>query len=238
MVALKYSMKAKTISVAQILLGAEVAAPDHLLGEDYEPDFDLVHPRGMWWGVVEHHRAYHLSRERNAARESMDARMPRSPFTPRSLCTPLSAAANGAPFLGFMGVELIDDDVIDAVAGMVRNQRGDETAEILFGAGLPAVGVDAAHGHAQCRAQGLCPVALVLELPCERLARRQRQVGGDALQGLNAGHLINRERDLLARRCLSMSDTPRRSPRCVPLCVDPPWHSTNNGCGAAVGSFF
>src|ERR1700730_15300762 len=53
---------------AQIVNGAEVAAPQELAHQDAEPDLHLVHPGGVLGRVVEDNRMRGLSQERCARR--------------------------------------------------------------------------------------------------------------------------------------------------------------------------
>ena len=64
--------------------------------------------------------------------------------------------------------------------------------EILLGAGVADHALDLAGRDVEGGDQGLGAVAAVLELTPLDLARHHRQPRRDALQGLNAGHLIDR----------------------------------------------
>lgn len=91
--------------------------------------------------------------------------------------------------------------MVHAQAGMVADHRVDEFGEVLFGAGVGAVRVDGARGDAQRRRQALGTVARVFEFACQRLVRGHRQIRGDPRQGLDAGHLVDGEDDLVRGLC-------------------------------------
>jgi len=47
------SLDAEHNLIDRILLRVPNSALDHVAGEDVEPDFDLIVPRGVHWGEIE-----------------------------------------------------------------------------------------------------------------------------------------------------------------------------------------
>src|SRR6202166_3058814 len=96
--------------------------------------------------------------------------------------------------LGEVDVEVVADDIPPCVGGGAAQQGVEKSCTILLGPGV------ADHpGHFAVRDikgcdQGLSAVAAILELAPLDPARLDRQSRRGALQGLNAGHLVDRDR--------------------------------------------
>ena len=76
----------------------------------------------------------------------------------------------------------------------LAQQAAEKARKILFGPGIADHAFDLAGGDIEGRDQGLSAVAAILELTPLDLARRHRQSRRDALQSLNAGHLVDGDR--------------------------------------------
>src|SRR5271154_2188177 len=81
--------------------------------------------------------------------------------------------------LGEMDVEVVANDIPPCVGGGAGQQAVEKTSKVLLGAGAAD--------------QGLRAVAAILEFAPLDLARLHRQSRCDALQRLNAGHLVDRD---------------------------------------------
>ena len=95
--------------------------------------------------------------------------------------------------LGEVDVEIVADDVPPNVGGSTQH-AAEKSREIPFGPGIADHAFDLAGGDVEGGDQGLSAVAAVLELTPLDLARHHRQPWRDALQRLNAGHLVDRNR--------------------------------------------
>src|SRR5215216_6391478 len=96
--------------------------------------------------------------------------------------------------LGEVDVEIIADDVPLRVGGRAAQQFAEKSCEILLGPGLANHRLNVAGGDIEGSDQGLSAMALVFELAPLDLTGCHRQPRCDALQRLNAGHLIDRDR--------------------------------------------
>ena len=96
--------------------------------------------------------------------------------------------------LGEVDVEIVADDVPPGVAGGAAQQIVEKSRKILLCAGIADHAFDLAGGNIEGGDQGLSAVAAVLELTPLDLARHHRQPRCDALQGLDAGHLVDGDR--------------------------------------------
>ena len=72
--------------------------------------------------------------------------------------------------------------------------RAEKSREVLFGPGIADHAFDLAGGDVEGGDQGLSAMAAILELAPLDLARHHRQSRRDALQRLNAGHLVDGDR--------------------------------------------
>ncbi len=134
---------------------------------------------------------------------------------------------------GEVDVEIVADDVPPGVGGGAAQLAAEKSGEILLGARVTDHASDLAGGDVERGDQGLSAMAAVLELTPLDLAGHHRQSRRDALQGLNAGHLVDRDR---AMGCRQRWPQPCRSRRCRRT-----WHrrrdwasgSANNGRDAA-----
>src|SRR6266852_926335 len=95
--------------------------------------------------------------------------------------------------LGEVDVEIVADDVPPNVGGITQH-AAEKSREILLRAGIADHAFDLAGGNIEGGDQGLSAVAAVLELTPLDLARHHRQPRCDALQGLDAGHLVDGDR--------------------------------------------
>src|ERR1700730_9170439 len=96
--------------------------------------------------------------------------------------------------LGEMDVEVVADDIPPCVGGGAAQQGVEKTCEILFGPRVADHPGDFADRDIESGDQGLRAVAAILELAPLDLAGLHWQPRRDALQGLNAGHLVDRDR--------------------------------------------
>src|SRR5580700_3353122 len=96
--------------------------------------------------------------------------------------------------LGEVGVEVVADDVPPCVGGGAAQQIVEKTCKILLGPPVADHACDLAAGDIEAGDQGLRAVAAILELAPLDLAGLHRQSRRGTLQGLNAGHLVDRDR--------------------------------------------
>ena len=100
------------------------------------------------------------------------------------------------PHDGFrhVGVEVVADDA--PAHGRCRRgeERFEEGGEVGFGAGVGDAAADLAGGDVEMGDQRLRTMADVFELAPFDLAGPDRQGGCDALERLDAGHLVDRDR--------------------------------------------
>src|ERR1700733_4787006 len=95
--------------------------------------------------------------------------------------------------LGEMDVEVVADDIPPYVGGGAAQQSVEKTCKVLLGPGVADHPDDFADGDIETGDQGLRAVAAILEFAPLDLARLHRQPRRDALQRLNAGHLVDRD---------------------------------------------
>jgi hypothetical protein len=95
--------------------------------------------------------------------------------------------------LGEMDVEVVANDIPPCVGGGAGQQGVEKTSEVLLGAGVADHPDDFADRDIETGDQGLRAVAAILEFAPLDLARLHRQSRCDALQRLNAGHLVDRD---------------------------------------------
>src|SRR6266481_2178597 len=98
--------------------------------------------------------------------------------------------------LGEVDVEVVADDIPPCVGGGAAQQGVEKTRKILFGPGVADHPGDFADRDIESGDQGLRAVAAIFELAPLDLARTHRQSRRGALQGLNAGHLVDRDRTM------------------------------------------
>src|ERR1700730_2931285 len=96
--------------------------------------------------------------------------------------------------LGKVDIEIVADDIPPDVGGGAAQQAAEKARKILFGPGIADHAFDLAGGDIEGRNQGLSAVAAIFELTPLNLARRHRQSRRDALESLDAGHLIDGDR--------------------------------------------
>src|ERR1700733_310067 len=95
--------------------------------------------------------------------------------------------------LGEMDVEVVADDIPPYVGGGAAQQSVEKTCKVLLGPGVADHPDDFADGDIETGDQGLRAVAAILEFAPLDLARLHRQPRRDALQRLNACHLVDRD---------------------------------------------
>src|ERR1700730_6795105 len=95
--------------------------------------------------------------------------------------------------LGEMDVEVVADDIPPCVGGGAAQQGVEKTCKVLLGPGVADHPGDFADRDIETGDQGLRAVAAILEFAPLDLARLHRQPRRDALQRLNAGHLVDRD---------------------------------------------
>src|SRR5215475_10148859 len=95
--------------------------------------------------------------------------------------------------LGEMDVEVVANDIPPCVGGGAAQQGVEKTSKVLLGPGVADHPGDFADRDIETGDQGLRAVAAILEFAPLDLARLYRQPRRDALQRLNAGHLVDRD---------------------------------------------
>src|SRR6516225_5448480 len=95
--------------------------------------------------------------------------------------------------LGEMDVEVVANDIPPCVGGGAAQQGVEKTSKVLLGPGVTDHPGDFADRNIETGDQGLRAVAAILEFAPLDLARLHRQPRRDALQRLNAGHLVDRD---------------------------------------------
>ena len=95
--------------------------------------------------------------------------------------------------LGEMDVEVVANDIPPCVGGGAAQQGVEKTSKVLLGPGVADHPGDFADRDIETGDQGLRAVASILEFAPLDLARLHRQPRRDALQRLNAGHLVDRD---------------------------------------------
>src|ERR1700676_312643 len=96
--------------------------------------------------------------------------------------------------LGEMDVEVVADDIPPCVGGDAAQQGVEKTCKVLLGPGVADHPGDFADRDIETGDQGLRAVAAILEFAPLDLAGLHWQSRRGALQGLNAGHLVDRDR--------------------------------------------
>src|SRR5579863_340608 len=95
---------------------------------------------------------------------------------------------------GEVDVEIVADNIPAGIGGNAAQQAAEKPCEVILRPGIADHAFDCAGGDVEGGDQGLSAMTAVLELTPFDLARHHRQPGGDALQGLNAGHLVDGDR--------------------------------------------
>src|SRR6516164_4889171 len=95
--------------------------------------------------------------------------------------------------LGEMDVEVVANDIPPCVGGGAAQQGVEKTSKVLLGPGVADHPGDFADRDIETGDQGLRAVAAILEFEPLDFARLHRQPRRDALQRLNAGHLVDRD---------------------------------------------
>src|ERR1700704_5299996 len=95
--------------------------------------------------------------------------------------------------LGEVDVEVVADDIPPCVGGGAAQQGVEKTCKVLLGPSVADHPGDFADRDIETGDQGLRAVTAILEFAPLDLARLHRQPRRDALQRLNAGHLVDRD---------------------------------------------
>jgi len=96
-----------------------------------------------------------------------------------------------------MGIELIHNKVINRFAWMGLDEVFDGRNEIRFRARITALPMNMACPNIDGANQCLSPIALIFEFSRKRFAAAHGEIVRDTLQGLNAGHFIHAEYNLI-----------------------------------------
>ena len=96
--------------------------------------------------------------------------------------------------LGEVDVEIVADDIPPCIGCGAAQQAVEKSRKILFRAGVADHARDLAGGDIETGDQGLGAMTPIFELAPLDLAGLHRQSWRGTLQGLNAGHLVNRDR--------------------------------------------
>ncbi len=197
-------------ALLEIGLGGEALAAQELSDQDGKPDLDLIEPRGVLGGKMEGDPVALVAQEGLAAGARFeDAALA---FYPEVLVDPAVAGDQPHDGLGEVDVEVVADDAPWLVRHPLAEARLEEGCEVGFGTAFADRALERAGGDIEGGDERLRAVALVFELPALDLARLHRQAGGQALQGLDAGHLIDRERAhprrIAQRLAVDLADVP------------------------------
>ena len=173
-------------------LRGEALASQELSDQDGKPDLDLIEPRGVLGGEMEGDPVALVAQEGLAAGARFEdaalALFPEIAFD----CAVAGDQTHDA--LGEVDVEVVANDAPLLIRRSLAEAGVEEGCEVGFSAAFADRALERAGGDIEGGDERLRAVALVLELPALDLARLHRQAGGQALQGLDAGHFIDRER--------------------------------------------
>ena len=131
---------------------------------------------------------------RKASRVALDASTPDLPLRPSLPLRPQWRATRRTTDWEKVDVEIVADDVPAGIGGNAAQQAAEKPCEVILRPGIADHAFDRAGGDVEGGDQGLSTMAAVLELTPLDLARHHRQPGRNALQGLNAGHLVDGNR--------------------------------------------
>ena len=182
-------------SLLQIGQRGKVAAADDLAGQDAEPNFDLVHPGGMFGSVTKVNPMGGIVQEASAAdlslKHALLALGAQVDLPERGVARHVADQA-----FGLVSVEVVQDkgELMGLRVGL--HEVVDQVDKINFGARGPTEGPDLAGGHVHARQQREGAMAFILKLAPYRLAGLHGVVWRDPCQGLNAGHLVDTEGQL------------------------------------------
>lgn len=165
---------------------------------------------GVKWNVMRW-----LWSRKKAWRLGMDLRTPLLAFLAQARLIDMTVAGDQADHaFGEMNVEVVGDDGPAACLRAGGDGLLEEASEVFFVAGVADLPDDLSRGDVEGGDQRLGAVAAVFELAALDPARRHRQVWGDALKCLNAGHLVDRDRAVAGcagLQRLSVSPADRRA---------------------------
>src|SRR5215813_10783744 len=128
---------------------------------------------------------------RNASRVAFEASTPDLPLMPRSLSRPQCRATRRTTDSERWMLRLSQTDIPPCVGGGAAQQGVEKTSKVLLGPGVADHPGDFAGRDIETGDQGLRAVAAILEFAPLDHARLHRQPRRDALQCLNAGHLVD-----------------------------------------------
>src|SRR5580658_2691818 len=128
---------------------------------------------------------------RNASRVAFEASTPDLPLMPRSPSRPQCRATRRTTDSERWMLRL--SQTISHRVLAAGQQGVEKTSKVLLGAGVADHPDDFADRDIETGDQGLRAVAAILEFAPLDLARLHRQSRCDALQRLNAGHLVDRD---------------------------------------------
>src|ERR1700730_5602020 len=174
---------------AQVINGAEVAAPQELADQDAEPDFHLVHPRGVFGRVVEDNRMRRISQEGCSRHfRPQDAA---HVFDPKVLGDPVSLGNVAHETLRAVDVEIVSYKVPLRRGWITRDGAPHVSDKIGLSARRPMRRAQhLSRGHIEVDHERQRALALVLKLPSRHFARSWREVRRQPLQGLDVRQLI------------------------------------------------
>src|ERR1700716_121216 len=133
-----------------------------------------------------------LSR-RNASRVALEASTPDLPLMPRLPSRPQCCATRRTTDSERWMLRLSQTISHRVLAAALAQQGVEKTCKVLLGPGVADHPGDFADRDIETGDQGLRAVAAILEFARLDLARLHRQPRRDALQRLNAGHLVDRD---------------------------------------------
>jgi hypothetical protein len=108
--------------------------------------------------------------------------------------------------IGFVGRQIVQDDVNLLVPGAQRDDFLEESNEFTAGVSSGGFAVDSPGGRVQGGIQGQCSMAVVLESVAFSTTGRKRQHRIQAIQRLNGGLLIHAEHRRMPRRIQVQAD--------------------------------
>ena len=182
----------------QIIQREKIAAFEQLAHQNTEPDFDLIHPRCMFGGVIEHHFVHRVMQKGRAAFHRMeDAALA---FDAQALrCDAFLFRHPAHQGFGLMDVQIIQHDAPLRCLGIASDQVLEMGQGIFFGARrAPGWLNDMSGDHVEIDEPGQRPMPDVFELASQDMAWLHGQVRILALQGLHPGQLIHADRALPA----------------------------------------
>lgn len=187
--------------LAKILLGKEVAAPDHLLDQDRKPDFYLIEPRRMFRRKMKDDLMTRIPQKGLARGHVLqDARFPF--LAQRALFEAAQLGHESNRRRRFVRVEIVGDDVPAPRFRRAGDKGSQIPREVFLRARFADLAEDLSTAHVESGDQRLGAVADVFKLAPLGLAGLHRQPRSAALKRLDAGHFVDRQRHLSLARAL------------------------------------